>query len=109
MKYQLTILSSPFFNKLTVLLPPHPFMAPDLKSPYFDAKSKSYRLTIVASGAESKPYVKSLKVNGKSVDQPIIRHEDIMKGGEIVFDMSETPQLWGGGLGRTETEVSRSC
>ncbi len=69
---------SPFFDKLTLDLPgaARPFV-------------------ITSTGAASKPYVKSLTLNGVSVEQPVLRHEDIMKGGELVFEMSAVPEAWG--------------
>ena len=36
-------------------------------------------------------YVKSLKLNGKPYDKLYITHQDIMNGGELVFEMSSTP------------------
>jgi len=47
-------------------------------------KGKTSRLTIIAEGAPRKRYVKSMMVNGRRVDVPIVRHEDIAEGGEIV-------------------------
>ena len=55
----------------------------------------SNALIIVAVGAPSKRYVKGLTVNGRTVDEPVLRHEDIAHGGEIVFEMADVPQLWG--------------
>jgi len=45
-----------------------------------------------------KPYIKSLTVNRRKVDAPVIRHENIEDGGEIVFEMSETVKEWGNAL-----------
>ena len=36
-------------------------------------------------------YVKSLKINGKLIDRNYILHEEIINGGEFVFEMSATP------------------
>jgi putative alpha-1,2-mannosidase len=33
-------------------------------------------------------YVKSITLNGKPYNKLIIRHEDVMAGGEMVFEMS---------------------
>lgn len=49
---------------------------------------------ITSTGAPSKPYIKSVKVNGKQVSSPVLTHADIASGGEIVFEMSEKPQAW---------------
>ncbi|KAF8075749.1 glycoside hydrolase family 92 protein [Lyophyllum atratum] len=80
------VVGSPFFDKITINLPPTP------------QKKKSRKLTISAKGAPTKPYIKSLTVNGRKVETPIIRHEDIADGGEIVFEMSETIEAWGNAL-----------
>jgi hypothetical protein len=39
-----------------------------------------------------------MAINGKNIDIPIVRHEDIAHGGEIVFEMSDTVEEWGNGL-----------
>ncbi|GLB33162.1 putative glycosyl hydrolase family 92 [Lyophyllum shimeji] len=80
------VVGSPFFDKISIDLPPTP------------QNKKSRKLTISAPGAPTKPYVKSLTVNGRKVDWPIISHEEIKDGGEIVFEMSATPEAWGNGL-----------
>jgi len=36
-------------------------------------------------------YVKSVTLNGKPVEGAVIRHEDILKGGELVFTMTNRP------------------
>ncbi|KAG5341393.1 hypothetical protein C0989_010922 [Termitomyces sp. Mn162] len=79
------IVGSPFFDKITIHLPPRPGHKGD----------KWRKLTITALGAPTKPYIKSLTINGRRVDVPVIRHEDIMDGGEVVFEMSERVEQWG--------------
>jgi predicted alpha-1,2-mannosidase len=45
-------------------------------------------------------YIKSAKLNGKPYNKSFISHQDIMKGGEIVFEMSAEPdKQWGTGEG----------
>jgi putative alpha-1,2-mannosidase len=53
------------------------------------------KLTITAIGARSKPYIKSLTINGISITQPIIKHEQIANGAEVVFEMSDKVEVWG--------------
>ena len=53
------------------------------------------KLTITAIGARSKPYIKSLTINGISITQPIIKHEQIANGAEVVFEMSDEVEMWG--------------
>ena len=48
--------------------------------------------TVVAKNlSKENKYVKSVTLNGKSLDAPILRHADIMRGGELVFEMTATP------------------
>jgi putative alpha-1,2-mannosidase len=51
-------------------------------------------LVIRSPGATTMPYVKSVIVNGVRLDRPIIMHEQIARGGEIFFEMSQKPQVW---------------
>lgn len=51
-------------------------------------------LAITARGAPSNVYVASLTVNGAAVNEPVIFHEQIAHGGEIVFEMSAKPEPW---------------
>ena len=44
--------------------------------------------TVVARGlSKENKYVKSVTLNGKPITGWKIRHEDIVKGGELVFEM----------------------
>jgi hypothetical protein len=41
-------------------------------------------------------YIQSAKLNGKEYTKSFLKHEDIMNGGELVFEMGATPnQNWG--------------
>ncbi len=41
-------------------------------------------------------YIQSCSLNGKSHDAPAIRHDEIMKGGDLVFEMRSSPNYeWG--------------
>lgn len=40
-------------------------------------------------------YIKSCRINGKEWNKPYIRHKDISEGGNIEFELSETPTKWG--------------
>ncbi|KAJ3853661.1 glycoside hydrolase family 92 protein [Lentinula lateritia] len=79
------VVGSPFFSSLKVSIPVPP-----------------YDLRILAPSAESKPYIKSLKVNGRVIgdkEEPLISHEEIRFGGLIEFEMSDKAERWGGGRG----------
>lgn len=50
-------------------------------------------LHIKAPGVDSDHiYVKSVTVNGSPLDKSYITHEQLISGGDIVFEMSDTPQ-----------------
>ena len=60
------------------------------------------KLTISAPGARTKPYIKSLSINGIRIEKPIIRHAQLVgwEGSEgleieVVFEMSEKVERWG--------------
>jgi predicted alpha-1,2-mannosidase len=53
-------------------------------------------LTILANNfSKENFYIKSVKLNGKEHPLSYLTHKDIANGGEIVFEMSSTPQKWG--------------
>ena len=39
-------------------------------------------------------YIKSVTLNGQPHNLPYIMHKDIIAGGELLFEMSDTPALW---------------
>lgn len=49
---------------------------------------KKYTI-IVKNNSPQNIYIQSVKLNGKSYSDFIIRHQDIMQGGELVFEMGE--------------------
>lgn len=72
------VVGTPFFDKVTINLP-----------------GVNKTLVISSPDAPSKPYVRSLKVNGEEITSPVIDHSQIIGGGLIEFEMSDTPQTWG--------------
>ncbi|HEY0176938.1 MAG TPA: GH92 family glycosyl hydrolase [Pedobacter sp.] len=51
---------------------------------------------IVAHGlSDQNIYIKSAKLNGKVFEQAWISHEDILKGGELIYEMDSKPSAWG--------------
>ncbi len=65
-------------------------------TPHFDRMTlqvgSGKTLHIVASGAEAgKFYVRSVRLNGIALDRPWILHSELMGGGELVFEMSDSP------------------
>lgn len=50
-------------------------------------------LTIIANNqSKDNVYVQSVSVNGKTLEGNLLSHQDIMNGGELVFEMSATPK-----------------
>jgi predicted alpha-1,2-mannosidase len=56
---------------------------------------EDHTLTITAPGAVTKPFVKSLTVDGVSIERPLLLHQQIVTATHIAFEMSDTPQSWG--------------
>lgn len=54
------------------------------------------KFTIVAEGLSAEyKYIESVTLNGKDYPFSYINHEDIMKGGDMVFNMTNSPSDWG--------------
>ena len=45
--------------------------------------------------SEKNIYIKSVKLNGKDYPYSTLRHQDIVNGGKLVIELSETPTNWG--------------
>lgn len=78
------VVGTPFFDKVDIRLPTK-------------SGRNEHTLTISAPGAgtEGKAYVRGLKVDGKKVDRPVLKHADIVNARSIEFDMSSEPTSWG--------------
>jgi putative alpha-1,2-mannosidase len=72
------IIGSPLYDKVEVQFP-----------------QSDHVLTISANGASDKMYVKSVMVDGNYQEIPVLKHSTVLKSSEIVFEMSDSPQLWG--------------
>ena len=71
-------IGTPFFDYLSLILP-----------------GVSRPLTVTAKGAsEGMKYIKSLTLDGRELRTFILEHGDIANGGDLVFEMSNTPQSW---------------
>jgi len=52
--------------------------------------------TVVAKNiSEKNKYIKSASLNGKNLGRTYLNHQEIMNGGNIVFEMTDTPSDWG--------------
>ncbi|EGP83845.1 uncharacterized protein MYCGRDRAFT_29807, partial [Zymoseptoria tritici IPO323] len=81
------VVGSPFFEKTTIRFPAGAATG--------GVGGTEHTLTISAPGAPSKPFVKSLKVDGVVVDKPLLQHLQIVTASRIDFEMADTPQSWG--------------
>jgi putative alpha-1,2-mannosidase len=73
------VIGAPYFDSLTLRLP-----------------GARRRLRVTARGASNgAKYVRSVTIDGKPHRDIIITHEQIRDGADIVFDMQQTPQVWG--------------
>ncbi|WP_338238494.1 GH92 family glycosyl hydrolase [Persicobacter diffluens] len=71
------------------------FGSPKLKSAELKLENgKTFRMK-ANNIAKNNIYIKSLSLNGKPYTKTFIRHEDIMNGGELVYEMTDKPTLFG--------------
>jgi len=77
------VIGSPVFNKVTIHL------------------ENGKKFTIQANGnSEENIYIQSARMNGVEYSKSFFTHEDIMAGGELVFEMSDhQSETWGTGDG----------
>jgi putative alpha-1,2-mannosidase len=68
------------------------------------AGGKSFIIKAINNSKENK-YIQSATINGKTFDRTWITHEEITKGGELVFNMGPQPnKKWG--VGKTSVPPS---
>jgi len=72
------IIGSPLFNKATINL----------------ENGKTFTVEMVYKSEEN-IYIKSAKLNGKNYEYSYINHNDIVNGGTLVFEMTNTHSNWG--------------
>ena len=83
------IIASPCFERVSIRLP---------SGVNTDGRGgEEHTLTISALEAPSKPFVKSLKLDGVAITEPMLRHGQIVNARTIEFEMDEEPQDWGSG------------
>ncbi|KAI1433162.1 glycoside hydrolase family 92 protein [Xylaria sp. CBS 124048] len=85
------VIGTPFFEKVTLRLPGGVATGGE------DLDSGEQDLVIAAPGAPTKPYVKGLSVDGKTKEQPIITHGELVNAKLVLFEMSDSPTEWGAG------------
>jgi predicted alpha-1,2-mannosidase len=75
-------IGTPLFNEITIKL-----------DDYYD--NNKFRI-IAISNSKNNKYIQRAFLNGKRVDKPFISHEDIVKGGNLIFIMGSHPNgIWG--------------
>ena len=72
-------LGSPIFDEITIML----------SDKYYGGKS--FRMTMKGNGPNNQ-YIKSAIFNGKNLDALTINHDSVIEGGELVLEMSGTPE-----------------
>ncbi len=82
------VVGSPWFEKVTIRFPAGASTG--------GIGGEEHMLTITAPGAVTKPFVKSLSVDGVEIHRPLLRHKQIVTAKSIAFEMAENPQPWGG-------------
>ncbi|OAX38346.1 glycoside hydrolase family 92 protein [Rhizopogon vinicolor AM-OR11-026] len=75
----LYVVGTPFFDEVEIQFP----------------LSNATDLKVISRGAPSKPYIKSLAINGEDIPSPIISHNQLLDGGILEFIMSSGLQAWG--------------
>ncbi|MFZ1288791.1 MAG: glycoside hydrolase domain-containing protein [Melioribacteraceae bacterium] len=71
-----------------------------ITTPYFKEtvlsinENKTFKIKCI-NFTEKNIYIKSAKLNGKDFNQSWINHQDIVKGGELVLELSHKPSNWG--------------
>jgi putative alpha-1,2-mannosidase len=67
-----------------------------IRSPLFDratltlAGGKTFTVTASQNGPQH-PYIRAAKLNGQPFDKVFLTHDQLVAGGEIIFDMASAP------------------
>jgi predicted alpha-1,2-mannosidase len=76
-------LSSPLFDKIVI----------NLDQKYY--KGKTFVIKTI-NKSDKNIYIQSAKLNGKPLNSPIVYHSDIVKGGELIYELGPEPNKnWG--------------
>ena len=60
---------------------------------YFDPEHPEKKFEIIAHHVSALNfYIQSATLNGKKLDSPFLHHEDIVEGGQLIFEMGPTPK-----------------
>ncbi|KAJ5371635.1 Alpha-1-2-mannosidase [Penicillium concentricum] len=83
------IVGTPFFEEVSIQFPS------GASTGGRAANDRERRLEIRAPGAPTKPYIRSLKVDGKRINPPNLKHSQLVNVARIGFEMRSTPTSWG--------------
>lgn len=66
------------------------------------------QFTIVAHNiSDTNKYIENVALNGKSLDRTYLKHDEIMNGGTLEFQMTDNPAIWGSREGQEpKTEIT---
>jgi predicted alpha-1,2-mannosidase len=81
------VVSAPFFETVSIRLPAGAATG--------GIGGDEHEIVFSAPGAPSKAFVKSLWVDGKPVEKPVLRHADLVGARKVEFEMSDVPTEWG--------------
>lgn len=81
------VVGAPFFENVTIRLPAGVATG--------GVGGMEHEIVIRAPNAPKWPFVKSLTVDGRRAEKPVLTHSEIVTASNIVFEMSETPTDWG--------------
>ena len=76
--------------------PGSPFYAlgsPNIKEAIIHFENGKTLRIVTKNQSKENIYVKSVTINGTLLNGTTLNHDQLMKGGEIVFEMSNTPLL----------------
>ncbi|OAA48469.1 Glycosyl hydrolase 92 [Metarhizium rileyi] len=78
------VVGTPFFDRVEIRLPT-----------VSGAMDHALVISATGAGTQGKAYIKGLKVDGKAVGRPFLKHRDIVSARAIEFEMSSEPTDWG--------------
>jgi putative alpha-1,2-mannosidase len=84
-------IGSPLFDRATLTLP----------------GGKTFTVTASQNGPQ-RPYIRGAKLKGQAFDNAFLTHEQLMSGGEIVFDMASAPDYRWATAAASRTPASMS-
>jgi len=85
------IFSSLGFYPVAPGSPDYSLGSPSVRQAKIHLKNGKVFEIVAKNQSEKNVYVSKVELNGKQLKEPVISHEDIMKGGKLIFHMSSKP------------------